>query len=125
MLDITERDFLRAKHGYERALELAQRSEDPITETIELISLGDTLMHFGRYDIAREYVQQAMDISAHLDDVNMVAIIHSMLAELNRRSGDIPSAIAHYREALRRFEQVQSPNAEDVRAALRDLGAEP
>jgi hypothetical protein len=41
----------------------------------------------------------------------------------DEREGQREEIIAHYREALRRFAQVRSPDAEVVRAALHELGA--
>ncbi len=42
---------------------------------------------------------------------------------LEKQQDNRSAAIAHYCEALRRFEQIQSPDAEGVRAHLRALGA--
>ncbi len=51
-----------------------------------------------------------------------VAACYLYLARLDTRFGDRDAAIEHYREALRCFEQVGSPDAEDVRGALQRLG---
>src|SRR5262249_3873418 len=48
---------------------------------------------------------------------------HLYLARIDEAQGEHQSAIAHYREALRCLEQVQSPNAEEARTALQRLEA--
>ena len=44
------------------------------------------------------------------------------LAWPDQVEGNPKDAIAHYREALHNFQQVQSPEAKCVRAELRSLG---
>ena len=70
-------------------------------------------------------IEASLQICERLSDVDKAGYCHAFLAELDEGAGDIPAAIAHYREALRRFERVQSPQAEDMRAALRRLGVAP
>jgi hypothetical protein len=56
--------------------------------------------------------------------IENAALCYLYLARNERSAGTHGQAIEHYREALRRFEQIGSPNAEEARSQLKELGAE-
>jgi tetratricopeptide (TPR) repeat protein len=123
VLDDQTGRLAEARAGYERALELARQLADPAAESMELRNLGVFIGQRGEPVQGREMIAEALAISERLSDVYNIGKAHQFLAWLDRDEGNRAGAIAHYREALRRFEQVQSPDAEDVRADLRRLGA--
>ncbi len=125
VVDFAEGDIVAAKEGYERALEIARRLGDPSKEAVELISLGDTIRYLGETIRARELILKGIEINTRLDDVYMTGKSYELLARLGEQEGNRDAAITPYPEALRRLEQVQSPDASRMRAALRRLGAEP
>ncbi len=115
-----------AQAGYEQALALARRLGDPSSEALELRNIGRLVgLDRGRIAEGRQLIDQSRAIYERLGDVYEIGRCHQQLAWLDERERKHDEVIAHYREALRRFEQVQSPDAEDVRAALRELGAAP
>ena len=69
----------------------------------------------------RAMIEEALAISTDLGDVQGIGNCHRFLAWIDGREGNRSGAIAHYREALARFERVGSPDAEDVRRDLRAL----
>ena len=70
-------------------------------------------------------IEESIRICERLGDVYNIGKGNEFLARHDTYQDSREAAIAHYREALRRFVQVQSPDAEDVRQALRDLGVDP
>ena len=124
MLDDNAGAYDAARRDYERALELARQLGDPSAEAIELCNLGLFLCAHDELSRGYQMIQDALAISERLGDIYAAGKAIEFLGRADTYRGDIPAAIAHFREALRRFEQVQSPDAEIVRAALRRLGAE-
>ena len=117
---------MTAAHGIEScalALDLAHADAD--AEGTDLFNLGDVLRRLGRIAEARRLIAQSLILFEPLGDVYNIGNCHEFLGRVETDADDIPAAIAHYREALRRFAQVRSPDAEVVRAALRELGVEP
>ncbi len=117
---------MTAAHGIEsRALALDLAHADADAEGTDLFNLGDVLRRLGRIAEARRLIAQSLILFEPLGDVYNIGNCHEFLGRVETDADDIPAAIAHYREALRRFAQVRSPDAEVVRAALRELGVEP
>jgi hypothetical protein len=86
------------------------------------VSFGFFLRKYGQRERGRKLIEEALAICERLSDISGVGDCHQFLAWLDRDAGNATGAIAHFREALRCFEQVQSPDAEEVRADLRRLG---
>jgi tetratricopeptide (TPR) repeat protein len=114
-----------AHAGFERALTLARQLGDPSAEASELLNLGIFTAQQGEVSSGRAMIEQSLAIAQRLGDVYQIALCHQSLARLYTDIGERPNALAHYREALRTFEQVGSPEAESVRDSLRRLGSEP
>jgi Tfp pilus assembly protein PilF len=123
VLDEQEGRLTEAQAGYERALELARQLSDPAAEATGLRDFGDFLGKQGQPERGRALMLESLALYERLNDPYNIAFCHQYLAWLEEREGTIDAAIAHYREALRCFEQVQSPDAEEVRADLRRLEA--
>jgi tetratricopeptide (TPR) repeat protein len=114
-----------ARAGFERALALARELHDPAAEAAELRNLGVFLaQQFDEPAEGRRRILDSLAISERLGGVYEMGKCHQFLAWIDEGEGNREATISHYREALRRFEQVQSPDAEDVREALRRLGGE-
>jgi tetratricopeptide (TPR) repeat protein len=112
-----------ARAGYERALALARQLGDSAAEATELRNLGIFIGQRGEPEQGRKMIAEALAISERLSDISNIGKSRQFLATLDRDAGNRAEAIVHFREALRCFEQVQSPDAEQVRADLRQLGA--
>jgi len=115
---------VEARAGFERALALARELGDPAAEATELRNLGVFIGQHGEPEPGRQMIAEALAISERLSDIYNIGKAHQFLAWLDEGEGNNAGAIAHYREALRRFEQVQSPDAQEVRADLRKLEAD-
>ena len=95
---------------------------DPAAIAVELRNLGALIGQHGQPERGRALIEESLSLSTQLGDPMTTGKCHQFLAWLDEQSGDRAGAIVHYREALRRFEQVRSPDAEDVRRDLRALG---
>ena len=115
-------DVVGAQAGFEEALALARQLRDPAAIAVELRNLGVLIGQNGQPERGRALIEESLSLSTQLGDPMAAGKCHQFLAWLDRDAGDRAGAIAHYREALRRFEQVRSPDAEDVRRDLRALG---
>ncbi len=113
-----------ARAGYERALALARQLGDPAAEVVELRDLGNLLRIEQQLDQARILLQQALEISTRLGSIQYIGDCHQFLAWVEADVDNRSASVAHDHEALRCFVQVQSPDAEDVRAHLRALEVE-
>ncbi|GEM_PF-2016359 len=110
--------LVAARAGLERALALAQQLGDQAAEASELRSLGSLIGQRGEVERGRELIEKSLAISELLGDIHGMGDCHQFLAWLARDQGNNAQAVAHYREALRCYEKVQSPSAEGVRTAL-------
>ncbi len=115
-------DLVGAQSGFEEALALARQLHDPADIAMELRNLGALLGQNGQPERGRTMIEESLTLSEQLRDPQAIGDCHQFLAWLDRAAGNHAGAIQHYREALRRFEQVRSPDAEDVRRDLRALG---
>lgn len=123
VLDDEMGQWEQARAGFERALSLALQLGDPAAEAIELCNLGLLLCEAHHVERGRAMIERSLAINERLSDAYWAGKCHQFLARLEKQQDNRSAAIAHYREALRRFEQIHSPDAEDVRAQLRALGA--
>jgi tetratricopeptide (TPR) repeat protein len=119
-----------AEAGYRRALELAREVGNPEAEADDLRDLGALLAEGRDPAGGRALMQEAITLFERLNDVGGLERSYRYLARLDRREERRDEAIAHYRRALRYAEQIESPDAEspdaeESREALRDMGAEP
>ncbi|HLW02283.1 MAG TPA: TIR domain-containing protein [Ktedonobacterales bacterium] len=112
-----------ARAGYERALALAQQLRDPAAEAMVLRDFGSFLEQRSEPERGRKLMLEGLALLQRLNDVLNLGWCYERLAWLEQRQGNNAAAIAYFREALRCLEQVQSPDAEKVRARLRKLGA--
>jgi tetratricopeptide (TPR) repeat protein len=115
-------DVVGAQSGFEAALSLARQLRDPAAIAMELRCLGVMLGQNGEPERGRPMIEESLALSEQLRDPQAIGDCHQFLAWLDERAGNRAGAVMHYREALRHFAQVRSPDAEDVRRDLRALG---
>lgn len=113
-----------ARQGFEMSLELARQLHDPAPEAAELRDYGLFLCKHGEIEQGRSMIERSLEINKRLRAIYFIGKGHEFLGMVDEQEGKKAEAIVHYREALRRFEQVQSPDVEAVRASLRQLGVE-
>ncbi|HLV98519.1 MAG TPA: NB-ARC domain-containing protein [Ktedonobacterales bacterium] len=123
VLDARTGHLDEARTGHERALALARQISDPVAEAEELRNIGAFIGQRGEPERGRTLIKQSLTICEKLGDVNSIGECFQFLAWIDEKELSMrKQAIQYYREALRCFEQVQSPSAEDVRVELRRLG---
>jgi tetratricopeptide (TPR) repeat protein len=120
VLDAQQGRMAEARAGYERALQLARDLGDRLMEANELRNLGAFIGLHGERDAGRAFIQEGFAISTALEDQQGIGDCHQFLAWLARNAGDRATARAEFAQALAIFEQLGSPDADDVR---RDLAA--
>jgi tetratricopeptide (TPR) repeat protein len=119
-----------ALEGFERALHLArelgaQNPDASYALAVTLSDFGDFLRQNGYYERSRALLDEALQTSKRLNYVVRLGHCHKYLASLEKQQGNIAEAIAHYRAALRYFDRAQAPDADEVRADLHVLEADP
>ena len=121
VIDYRTGQFSEAQAGYEQALALARQLGDPAAEAYELLDLGDVLMQQGELTRGRKMMMESLALNEQLGNVYEIGYCHQFIASLDKDEGNNTDAITHFREALRRFEQLQVPEAEEVLVELRRL----
>jgi tetratricopeptide (TPR) repeat protein len=124
LLDSQAGRLAEAREHYEQALILARRLGEPAAEAIELGNFGLFLYRQGEQERGRAFIHESLEMSQRLHHSYDVGKCHQFLAWLASDEGNRAEAITHYREALRCFERVGSPEAKKVRADLRQVQAE-
>jgi len=126
VLDDQEGKYPEARIGYENALELAKQLGDVSAEATELRNLGMMLaQNLGEVATGRAMIEESLTLSERLGQVYETGKCHEFLAWLDRDAGNRLEAAEHYRQALQRYEQVNSPDAETVRHDLQRLERQP
>ncbi|MEN3307181.1 MAG: hypothetical protein V7603_3383 [Micromonosporaceae bacterium] len=94
-------------------------------QTAALIDLADTLRAIGRCDEALIRYQSALTLAERTGDRYEQARALCGLGHLRRDAGDRAGARHHWRLALSNFEDLDVPEASEVRASLTALGPAP
>jgi DNA-binding SARP family transcriptional activator/tetratricopeptide (TPR) repeat protein len=105
--------------GYcERAVQMNHDLGNADAEAIALISLGYALHKAGRYADAATACQCALDLAQRGRSPRLAAIALTHLAESHRSAENIPAARAAWAQALVILDDLQLPDADQVRARL-------
>ncbi|NUT98408.1 MAG: tetratricopeptide repeat protein, partial [Saccharothrix sp.] len=86
---------------HERALAVARRAGFRHSVGVAQINLGDQDTHFGRYEQARERLQECVDIAKDLGDPGLGAVALSALGVLHGHLGNKAEADAYFEQALK------------------------
>ncbi len=100
-------DIDQALEYYYEALGIARELEDNEIKSACLLSLGKALMKKAgkgapgvtenRYDSARAYLQEALNISFEMGQKDYIMKIYRLLYEADSASGDLGSALTHFK----------------------------
>jgi tetratricopeptide (TPR) repeat protein len=105
--------------GYcERAVQMNHDLDAGGAEAVALISLGYALHKACRYADAATACQRAIDLSRRSRSPRTEAIALTHLAESRRSAGNVPAARAAWAQALVILDDLQLPDADQVRARL-------
>jgi DNA-binding SARP family transcriptional activator/tetratricopeptide (TPR) repeat protein len=102
----------------ERAVQMNHELRDAGAEAIALIGLSYSLHKAGRYPDAVAASQRALDLSERIRSPRLMSISLTHLGEAHRSAGDIPAARAAWTAALVILDDLQLPDADQVRARL-------
>jgi tetratricopeptide (TPR) repeat protein len=108
---------------YQQALDIAREIGDRRREGNHLGNLGDAYRALGQLDKALACHTEGLRIAQEIGDRHSEAYRHRGLGEDYKALGDVEQARAHLERALALFTEMKSLKAEEVRAALRRLGA--
>jgi tetratricopeptide (TPR) repeat protein len=95
---------------------------DAGAEAIALISLGYALHKASRYADAATACQRALGLSRRSRSPRLAAIALTHLGEAQRSAGNMPAARAAWAQALVILDDLQLPDADQVRARLAESG---
>ena len=113
----------RAIEYYEQHLEIARETGDRRGEGTALGNLGVAYGQLGETRRAIEYYEQRLEIARETGDRRGEGITFWNRADEYMKLGRRDEAIADAQAALQIFEQIEDPNADQVRRALADWGA--
>ncbi len=112
---------------YRRALEVAERSANKVRVGAVLHQWGDQLFVFSKHEAALEKYEAAASVFASVDAMDDAGTVYNSLGRLYRRHGQLETALAFQKRALRIHEnstrpimRMQSNNA--VGVTLQALG---
>jgi len=103
-LDSAEQHLLKALAGTEE-LHMDRRGRGFV-----LVGLAEVNLRRGRLDAAREYLDRATDVGHAIGERIVLAEVHSLLAQLEERVGNLQAADDQFREALRVLDELESSN---------------
>ncbi|MEO7076346.1 MAG: tetratricopeptide repeat protein [Ktedonobacterales bacterium] len=115
-------DIKGARAGYQKALQLAEELDDKASQALEWQSLGSLDIQVHEYARAREELNEALQLARQVEQPDHIVEAVWWLAELDRLEGNISSACAGFREALKIYVQLNHPDAEITRQRLEALG---
>jgi tetratricopeptide (TPR) repeat protein/transcriptional regulator with XRE-family HTH domain len=105
----------------EQALSLLQELDDQLGQSATWDSLGYAHHHLGDYDQAIICYQHALDLVRDLGDRYYEAVALTHLGQTHQVAGDSAGARDTWQHALSILDELQHPDADQVRAKLRDL----
>jgi DNA-binding SARP family transcriptional activator len=113
-------DYEQALVHCRQALALCRKAGGRHIEAITLDSLGYAHHQLGQHAEATDCFQQALDIARQIGFRHQQADSLSHLGDTFQAAGDLQSARTAWQEALAILDDLQHPDAEPVRAQLRE-----
>jgi tetratricopeptide (TPR) repeat protein/transcriptional regulator with XRE-family HTH domain len=111
-------DYPRALAFCKPSLAEFQQIDDPDGEGDAWDSLGYMYHHLGDHARAIGAYRNAIELYRSLGNDFNVAIVLIRLGDTRHTVGDLDAARTHWREALRTLDELQHPQADEVRARL-------
>ncbi len=115
-------EYDQAQPCCEEALQLTQRFADPLLEACTWDSLGFIQFQLGRTDEALSCYRSAVDLIRGLRNEFQMAPMLIHLGDAHYAAGDVAEARLAWREALAILDQLEQPDADEVRARLLGQG---
>jgi class 3 adenylate cyclase/tetratricopeptide (TPR) repeat protein len=93
-------DYAAALEAAQRAIEQAERAQEPASETAGYIAWGKVLWRQGSYEAAHAPLERALALARQASDRQAEARGLYYLGDVYLYQGNYPAAQAHYRQAL-------------------------
>jgi DNA-binding SARP family transcriptional activator/tetratricopeptide (TPR) repeat protein len=110
--------YEQAARNFEQALARFREIHDPALEADALNGLGDLLLHTGDAVKARAHHATALRLASETGSLRQQARAHNGLARAYHADGDLIQARHHWQEALARYDAMNAPEAQQIRARL-------
>ena len=111
-------DARKAIEHYDQALLIAREIGDRRGEGNRLGNLGSAYFRLGDWRRAEEFYKSQLAIAQEIGDRSGEANALWGLAICSEKDGDLKQAISNAEEAMRIFEEIESPSAQNMRSLL-------
>jgi DNA-binding SARP family transcriptional activator len=108
----------------QQALDMQREIEDRLGQAETLDSIARAYTSLARYDEATAYYRQALQLYRESGDRYNEALILVHLGDTSLAAGDPKSAVAAWRDAVTIFDDLDLPEAANLRAKLSNLAAQ-
>jgi tetratricopeptide (TPR) repeat protein len=115
----------KATEYHQRALDFSRESSDRDLEVWALIGLGEAARTAGQPADAVAHYTAAHAIAAEIDNNYQQARAHAGLGHAHRTLNDPTHARRHYQQARTLYTDLGLPDADQIKAHLADLAADP
>lgn len=115
-------EFTDAAESFTETCTIAQQQDDKNAETEACCGLGSALAGLRQFDLARQNVERARDLSEQIQENRHLARISHVLGLIAYYERDLPAAREHFLEAYRRVQTGGEPDASLAGALLLNLG---
>jgi tetratricopeptide (TPR) repeat protein len=118
MIDHEQGRYQGAADHFRQALALFREAGDRSGEAIALNGLGNASLLAGKPQDARIYYASPLGLASQADEKYQQARAHHGLARSHDAAGDRGEARHHWQHALILYENLATPEAEQVRLAI-------
>jgi DNA-binding SARP family transcriptional activator/Tfp pilus assembly protein PilF len=123
LVDLARGRYQQAAERFQAALEMCRKIGDRNGETEVLNSLGECSQATADFAQAQAQHALALEMATQMGDTYEQARAHHGLGRSNRATGDHRLARDHASQALALYAELETPEADQVRAWLADLEA--
>ena len=122
-VELRQGRYPQASDNFPRALALFREIGDRAGEADVLNGLGEVSLAADQPGPARTWHAAALGLASQIHDAYQQARAHHGLGLAHQATGNVGQARRHWQQALTLYTSLGSPEAEDVRAQLKTVGA--
>lgn len=97
----------QVKHFLGKAVDIARATGSVMNLALALGNLAEIELAFGRYDLARNNLQESLSLVGRMQARHLIAYSHTMLGFTRLLLGDLPEAEAGARKGLAQAEEIE------------------
>jgi tetratricopeptide (TPR) repeat protein/transcriptional regulator with XRE-family HTH domain len=120
-VELQQRRYQQATEHFQEALATSREYGDRSGEADSLNGLGEVFTAIGQATRARVQHAAALDLAIQIGDMHEQARAHDGLAKTHRAGHDLDQACQHWQEALSLYTRLGDPEADQVRAQLKQI----